>query len=150
VTIIDDFAHHPTAIEQTIRALRARYPHSRLWVILEPRSNTLRRNVLQEALAHSLALADQVIVAAVFKSEAIPETERLDLNRVIGEIEKRGKPARILADADTIVTEIAPELRERDVVAILSNGGFGGIYEKLPRRLRELAGRELKSRGVKS
>ncbi len=138
VTIIDDFAHHPTAIQQTIRALRARFPQSRLWVVLEPRSNTLRRNVLQDALSQSLALADQVVIAAIFKSEAIPEAERLDLNHVIGEIKKRGKQARILADADAIVDAIAPELRERDVVAILSNGGFGGIYEKLPQRLREL------------
>jgi UDP-N-acetylmuramate: L-alanyl-gamma-D-glutamyl-meso-diaminopimelate ligase len=138
VTIIDDFAHHPTAIEQTIRALRSRYPQSRLWVILEPRSNTMRRNVLQDALARSLALADQVIVAAIFKSEAIPEAERLDLHHVIEDIQKRGKPASIFADADAIVSAIAPELRIGDVVAILSNGGFGNIYEKLPQRLREL------------
>src|SRR5208337_345075 len=138
ITIIDDFAHHPTAIEQTIHALRARYPESRLWVVLEPRSNTMRRNVLQDALARSLALADQVVVAAIFKSEAIPVSERLDLNRVISEVQKRGKSARILADADAIVNAIAPELQERDVVAILSNGGFGGIYEKLPQRLRGL------------
>ena len=139
ITIIDDFAHHPTAIEQTIQALRSRYPQSRLWVVLEPRSNTMRRNVLQDALARSLALADQVVIAAIFKSEAIPEPERLDLNRVVSEIQKRGKQARIFADADAIVNAIVPELRQRDVVAILSNGGFGGIYEKLPRRLRGLA-----------
>jgi len=139
VTIIDDFAHHPTAIEQTIRALRARYTGRRLWVVLEPRSNTMRRNVLQEALARSLALADQVIVAAIFKSEAIPEKERLDLERVVSEVQARGRQARILADADTIVSAMAPELRRGDVVAILSNGGFGGIYEKLPERLRQLA-----------
>jgi UDP-N-acetylmuramate: L-alanyl-gamma-D-glutamyl-meso-diaminopimelate ligase len=138
ITIIDDFAHHPTAIEQTIRALRSRYPQSRLWLILEPRSNTLRRNVLQEVLAQSLAQADQVVVAAIFKSEAIPENERLDLNRVVAQIQQHGKQARILADADAIVDAIAPELRPRDVVAILSNGGFGGIYEKLPQRLRQL------------
>ncbi len=139
VTIIDDFAHHPTAIEQTIRALRARYAGRRIWVVLEPRSNTMRRNVLQHALAHSLALADQVIIAAIFKSEAIPQNERLDLNRVVNDIQNRGKQARILADADTIVSTITPELRAGDVVAILSNGGFGGIYEKLPERLRALA-----------
>jgi UDP-N-acetylmuramate: L-alanyl-gamma-D-glutamyl-meso-diaminopimelate ligase len=139
ITIIDDFAHHPTAIEQTILALRARYPKSRLWVVLEPRSNTMRRNVLQDALSRSLALADHIVIAAIFKSEAIPEAERLDLQRVIDEIQKRGKQARIFADADAIVNAIAPELRERDVVAILSNGGFGGIYEKLPQRLRGLA-----------
>src|SRR5271154_1346278 len=150
ITIIDDFAHHPTAIEQTIRALRARYPRSRLWVVLEPRSNTMRRNVLQDALARSLALADQVVVAAIFKSDAIPEAERLDLNRVVHEIQQRGKQARILADADAIVNAIAPELRERDVVAILSNGGFGGIYEKLPQRLHALRVNEpgAKARGV--
>jgi len=143
ITIIDDFAHHPTAIEQTILALRARYPQSRLWVVLEPRSNTMRRNVLQDALARSLALADQIVVAAIFKSEAIPEDERLDLNRVIDEIKERGKQARIFADADAIVNAIAPELREPDVVAILSNGGFGGIYEKLPQHLRELGRKAL-------
>ena len=152
ITIIDDFAHHPTAIEQTIRALRARYPQSRLWVVLEPRSNTLRRNVLQDALARSLSLADQVVIAAIFKSEAIPEAERLDLNQVINEIQKRGKQARILADADAIVNAIAPELQERDVVAILSNGGFGGIYEKLPQRLRGLSVKpvEAQTLGVKN
>jgi len=139
IIIIDDFAHHPTAIEQTIRALRSRYPQSRLWVILEPRSNTLRRNVLQEALAHSLAQADEVVIAAIFKSEAIPENERLDLHRVVAQIQQSGKRARVLADAEAIVDAIAAELRERDVVAILSNGGFGGIYEKLPQRLRKLA-----------
>ena len=138
ITIIDDFAHHPTAIGQTLQALRSRYPAARLWAVLEPRSNTMRRNVLQEALGRSLALADEVIVANVFKSEAIPEAERLDLNRVVEEIQKRGCRARILADADAIVSVIAPELRTGDVVAILSNGGFGGIYEKLPERLRRL------------
>jgi UDP-N-acetylmuramate: L-alanyl-gamma-D-glutamyl-meso-diaminopimelate ligase len=136
ITIIDDFAHHPTAIEQTIRALRARYAQRRLWVVLEPRSNTMRRNVLQGALARSLALADQVVVAAIFKSEAIPEKERLDLSHVVADITKSGKQARILPDADAIVQAIASELRSGDVVAILSNGGFGGVYEKLPERLR--------------
>ncbi|MBI3645050.1 MAG: UDP-N-acetylmuramate:L-alanyl-gamma-D-glutamyl-meso-diaminopimelate ligase, partial [Acidobacteriales bacterium] len=131
ITIIDDFAHHPTAIEQTLQALRSRYPGARLWAVLEPRSNTMRRNVVQEALARSLAQADEVIVANVFKSEAIPEGERLDLNRVVEEIQKRGRKAQVIADADAIVSAIAPELRPGDVVAILSNGGFGGIYEKL-------------------
>jgi UDP-N-acetylmuramate: L-alanyl-gamma-D-glutamyl-meso-diaminopimelate ligase len=139
ITIIDDFAHHPTAIEQTIRALRARYRDRRLWVVLEPRSNTMRRNVLQDALARSLSLADQVVIAAIFKSEAIPQNERLDLDRVINQIQSRGKQARILADTDTIVSTIAQELRRGDVVAILSNGGFGGIYEKLPERMHGLA-----------
>ena len=139
VIIIDDFAHHPTAIAGTLTALRARYPGSRLWAILEPRSNTLRRNVLQNDLAKSLALADEIVIANVFKSEAIPEAERLDLAAVAAEMQKRGKRARIVPTVDGIVQLVAPELRSGDVVAILSNGGFGGIYEKLPERLRALS-----------
>jgi UDP-N-acetylmuramate: L-alanyl-gamma-D-glutamyl-meso-diaminopimelate ligase len=138
ITIIDDFAHHPTAIAETLKALRARYNGSRLWAILEPRSNTLRRRVLQSDLARSLSLADEVVLAAVFRSEAVPEGERLELPALAAEIAQNGRRARLLADADTIVKTIAPELRRGDVVAILSNGGFGAIYEKLPARLREL------------
>src|SRR5512147_3100357 len=103
VTIIDDFAHHPTAIAQTLRALRTRYPGRRLWAVLEPRSNTLRRNVFHHALAQSLSTADEVIVAAIFKSEAIPQAERLDVDEVVMEVRKRGRPARQLPDADAIV-----------------------------------------------
>jgi len=139
ITIIDDFAHHPTAIAGTLKALRARYPGSRLWAILEPRSNTLRRRVLQSDLARSLAQADQIVVANVFRSEAVPENERLELPALASEIQQNGRPARLLADADAIVQTVAPELRSGDVVAILSNGGFGGIYEKLPARLKQLA-----------
>jgi UDP-N-acetylmuramate: L-alanyl-gamma-D-glutamyl-meso-diaminopimelate ligase len=139
ITIIDDFAHHPTAIAGTLKALRSRYPGRRLWVILEPRSNTLRRNVFQNELASSLALADRVVLASIFKSEAIPESERLNLDLVVERIGQQGRPARVISDADSIVAMAAPEMRPGDVVAILSNGGFGGIYEKLPQRLRLMA-----------
>lgn len=142
ITIIDDFAHHPTAIAGTLKALRARYAGSRLWAILEPRSNTLRRRVLQSDLARSLAQADEIVVANVFRSEAVPEHERLELPALAAEIKQNGCPARLLADADAIVQTISPELRSGDVVAILSNGGFGGIYEKLPARLKQLAARK--------
>jgi UDP-N-acetylmuramate: L-alanyl-gamma-D-glutamyl-meso-diaminopimelate ligase len=145
ITIIDDFAHHPTAIAGTLTALRSRYPGGRLWVILEPRSNTLRRNVFQEDLAQSLALADEIVVANVFKSESIPEHERLDLTAVAASIKQKGKRARIIADADAIVEIIAPEMHSGDVVAILSNGGFGGIYEKLPAKLKSLGSASNKS-----
>ncbi len=127
ITIIDDFAHHPTAIAGTLTALRSRYPGRRLWAILEPRSNTLLRNVFQNELASSLALADRVVLAAIFKSEAIPESERLNLDSVVERIQAQGRPARVIADADSIVAMAAPEMRPGDVVAILSNGGFGGI-----------------------
>jgi UDP-N-acetylmuramate: L-alanyl-gamma-D-glutamyl-meso-diaminopimelate ligase len=140
ITIIDDFAHHPTAIAGTLKALRDRYPGARLWAILEPRSNTLRRRVLQVDLARSLALADEVIIAGVFRSDAVPENERLDLSELATDIQKHGGHARLISDADEIVQSIAPEMRSGDMVAILSNGGFGGIYEKLPARLKALAG----------
>jgi len=139
ITIIEDFAHHPTAIAGTLTALRSRYPGARLWAILEPRSNTLRRNVLQNDLARSLALADEIVVANVFKSEAIPEGERLDLAVVAAQIQKHGRRARIVPNVEGIVQLVAPEMRAGDVAAILSNGGFGGIYEKLPERLKSLA-----------
>jgi UDP-N-acetylmuramate: L-alanyl-gamma-D-glutamyl-meso-diaminopimelate ligase len=144
ITIIDDFAHHPTAIVQTLKALRTRYSGRRLWAILEPRSNTLRRNVFQPELACALAVADEVVIAQIFKAEAIPEKERLDPDAVVGMLAKASKRARILANADEIVEQVAPELRSGDVVAILSNGGFGGIYEKLPQRIESL--REVKTR----
>lgn len=135
VTIIDDFAHHPTAIAETLKALRTRYKDHRLWAVLEPRSNTLRRNVFFRELVDSLRLADEVVVATVFKAEAIPESERLSTSAVIEQLKRQGHAARECRDANAIVDAIAPELRAGDVVAILSNGGFGGIYEKLPARL---------------
>jgi UDP-N-acetylmuramate: L-alanyl-gamma-D-glutamyl-meso-diaminopimelate ligase len=140
ITIIEDFAHHPTAIAGTLKALRSRYPGGRLWTILEPRSNTLRRNVLQKDLAKSLALADEAVIAQVFKSEAIPEAERLDVDLLTADIKKHGGRARFAPDADGIIKLAAPEMRSGDVVAILSNGGFDGIYEKLPQRLKANCG----------
>ena len=138
ITIIDDFAHHPTAIEGTLRALRDRYSGRRLWAVLEPRSNTLRRNVFQNELVRSLAIADQIVIANVFKSESIPESERLDVAQVAAQLEVEGHRARVLPDVESIVKICAPEMRRGDVIGILSNGGFGGIYEKLPEKLRSI------------
>ncbi len=132
VTIIDDFAHHPTAIRETLRALREAYPGRRLWAVLEPRSNTLRRNVFQADLVESLALADRVVLAGVFKSKSIPDDERLRPEEVIATLERRGVHAELHQDANSIVAAMSPRLLEGDVVAILSNGGFDGIYQKLP------------------
>ena len=138
VTVIDDFAHHPTAIRETLRALRTAYPRGRLWAVLEPRSNTLRRNIFERELTASLALADRIVIAGVFKQESIPEPERLHPEQVVLALAEAGHDAALYAHADDIVEAIAPELREGDVVAILSNGGFDGIYEKLPARLLAL------------
>jgi len=145
VTIIDDFAHHPTAIRETLRALRESYPGQRLWAVLEPRSNTLRRNVFELDLVESLSLADRVVLASVFKSESIPVAERLHPENVVEQLNERGTPASVFADADAIVAAMTPQLESEDVVAILSNGGFGSIYEKLP---AAIAGRMTASRNV--
>ena len=135
VTVIDDFAHHPTAIRETLRALRSAYTGRRLIAVLEPRSNTLRRNVFENELVESLALADGVILAEVFQAARLAEGERLIPERVIAALNRRGISAAIYPDADAIVAALIPMLRSGDVVAILSNGGFGGIYEKLPAAL---------------
>jgi UDP-N-acetylmuramate: L-alanyl-gamma-D-glutamyl-meso-diaminopimelate ligase len=137
VTIIDDFAHHPTAIRETLRALRSVYPQSRLWAVLEPRSNTLRRKVLQSDLVASLRLADRVILAGIYQQQRIPDAERLHPEDVVLALNAAGTEAELCPDVEAIVNRIAPRLEPGDVVAILSNGGFDGIYEKLPARLRE-------------
>jgi UDP-N-acetylmuramate: L-alanyl-gamma-D-glutamyl-meso-diaminopimelate ligase len=136
VTIIDDFAHHPTAIRETLRALRTAYPRTRLWAILEPRSNTLRRKVLERDLIDSLKGADRVVLAGVYQQQRIPEDERLHPEDVVRALNAEGTPAELCADVPAILDFVTPQLRGGDVVAILSNGGFDGIYEKLPARLR--------------
>jgi len=116
------------------------YPQARLWAVLEPRSNTLRRKVLEGEIVASLRMADRVIVAGVYQQERIPENERLHPEDVVRRIHEAGTPAALQPDANGIVDSIVPELRPGDVVAILSNGGFDGIYEKLPARLKERFG----------
>ncbi|MGO9433318.1 MAG: UDP-N-acetylmuramate:L-alanyl-gamma-D-glutamyl-meso-diaminopimelate ligase [Terracidiphilus sp.] len=135
ITIIDDFAHHPTAIRETLRALRSVYPQSRLWAVLEPRSNTLRRKVLENDLVESLRLADRVVLAGVYQQQRIPDAERLHPEDVVGALNAAGTPAELHPGVDAIIDSLLPQLQPRDVVAILSNGGFDGIYEKLPKRL---------------
>jgi UDP-N-acetylmuramate: L-alanyl-gamma-D-glutamyl-meso-diaminopimelate ligase len=137
ITIIDDFAHHPTAIRETLRALRSVYPGARLWAVLEPRSNTLRRKVLERDLVDSLRLADCVVLSAVYQQQRIPDAERLHPEEVLEALRALGTPAELHDGGDAIVDAIAPQLEKGDVVAILSNGAFDGIYEKLPARLLE-------------
>ena len=136
ITIIDDFAHHPTAIRETLRALRSVYPDARIWAVLEPRSNTLRRKVLENDLIESLRLADRVMMAGVYQQQRIPDAERLHPEDVVDALNAAGTPAELHPNVTEIVESIVPRLKSGDVVAILSNGGFDDIYEKLPARLR--------------
>ncbi|WP_420237266.1 UDP-N-acetylmuramate:L-alanyl-gamma-D-glutamyl-meso-diaminopimelate ligase [Telmatobacter bradus] len=136
ITVIEDFAHHPTAIRETLKALRAVHAGARLWAVLEPRSNTLRRKVLENDLVESLHQADRVVLAGVYQQARIPDAERLHPEDVVARLNAAGTPAELHPDADAIVAALAPQLAPGDVVAILSNGGFDGIYEKLPAALR--------------
>jgi UDP-N-acetylmuramate: L-alanyl-gamma-D-glutamyl-meso-diaminopimelate ligase len=137
VTVIDDFGHHPTAIAQTLQALRHRYPGHRLWAIFEPRSNTTRRAVFQKELPDALKLADGVFISQVAKLEQIPEDERLNPAAVISAIAETDRPAFYEENADAIVKRIVPMLQPKDIVTVFSNGGFDGIHEKLLARLNE-------------
>jgi UDP-N-acetylmuramate: L-alanyl-gamma-D-glutamyl-meso-diaminopimelate ligase len=131
VLVLDDFAHHPTAIAETLRAVRQRFPGRRVWAVLEPRSWSLRRNVFQDRLATSFDDADEVVLAEVFGAEQLPEAVRLDPERLVADLARRGRPARFLPGVDAIVAHLVAHARPGDVVAVLSNGGFGGIHDKL-------------------
>ena len=132
VLVIDDFAHHPTAVRETLRALRAKYRDRRLIAVFEPRSWSSRLAVFQDDYANAFVAADYVVIAAVFDSNKVTEKGRaLDTRALIEAILQQGKPAIALPDAAEIVTHLVPELRAGDVVAIMSNGGFGGIHERI-------------------
>jgi len=132
VTVIDDFAHHPTAVRETLNALRNKYQQRRLIAVFEPRSWSSRLAVFQDEYAHAFAAADYVVIASVFDSQKVTEKGRmLDTDKLISDIARLSKPAFAMPGADEIIKRLLPELREGDVVAIMSNGGFGGIHEKL-------------------
>ncbi len=141
ITVIDDFAHHPTAVRETLRAFRNKYPKQRLIAVFEPRSWSSRLAVFQDEYAQAFEPADYVLIANVFDSGRVTEKGRaLDTNQLIADISKLNKPALALPGADEIIEQLIPELREGDVVAIMSNGGFGGIHEKLLAKLRAVSG----------
>jgi UDP-N-acetylmuramate: L-alanyl-gamma-D-glutamyl-meso-diaminopimelate ligase len=136
VKVIDDFGHHPTAIAETLTALRHRYAGHRIWAIFEPRSNTTRRAVFQEQLPDALKLADGVFISQVARLEQIPEKERLHPEAVTEAIAQSGRPAFYEKNATAIVDRIVPMLQPKDVVAVFSNGAFDNIHEKLLQRLK--------------
>ncbi|MGH9872602.1 MAG: UDP-N-acetylmuramate:L-alanyl-gamma-D-glutamyl-meso-diaminopimelate ligase [Pyrinomonadaceae bacterium] len=138
VVVIDDFAHHPTAVRETLRGLRNRYQKRRLIAVFEPRSWSSRLAVFQDDYANAFAAADYVVIANVFDSQKVLEKGKsLDTRKLIEDVSKGGKPAFALSDCDVIIDHLLPQLQEGDVVAIMSNGGFGGIHDKLLEKLRE-------------
>lgn len=131
IKVIDDFAHHPTAIRLAVQSLRQSHPGARLWVLFEPRSNTTRRAVFQKELAEALALADFAVVSAIPDLHKIPENDRLDPTKLSADIATLGGRAWYLENVDAIIDTVKSEAQPGDVVAVLSNGGFGGIHGKL-------------------
>ena len=135
VTVVDDFAHHPTAIRATIEAARTRWPRRRLWVAFEPRSNTMRRRIFEDDLAAALATADGAVLGPVNRAQLLSEGERLSPERVVKIVRAAGRRAEALNSAGEIADFLAGELREGDVMLVLSNGSFDGLCDKLLARL---------------
>ena len=130
VRVLDDFAHHPTAIHETLAALRTANRDARIWVVFEPRSASSCRRVFQDAFAQSFGGADEVIIPAVFRS-TLPDAERLSAEQLVKDLQARGQKARYIPEINQIVGTIAAEHRPGDIVLLMSNGGFGGIHQKL-------------------
>lgn len=131
VTVFDDFAHHPTAIYETLSAVKARYPNSRIWAIFEPRSATSRRNIFQKEFSRCFSNADHVIFCSIFAPEKLDVAMRLDVGKIINELHSQRINADQWKSADEIVIQVAPQLESGDKVIIMSNGGFDGIHQKL-------------------
>ena len=131
VTVIDDFAHHPTKVRETVRAIRARYPRSHLVAIFEPRTNTSRRKIFQEVYAASFPGANEVVVVPPFDIEKIPEAERFDSAALVAALQQNGQRAALHRNADEVVADLSGRLGKGTVVLIMSNGAFDNIHEKL-------------------
>jgi UDP-N-acetylmuramate: L-alanyl-gamma-D-glutamyl-meso-diaminopimelate ligase len=140
VTVIDDFAHHPTAVRETIEAVRQKYAGRRVVAIFEPRSYTAQRREFQAAYEYAFAGADAVVLAGLFHPERYTAETAIDPNRMVDTWRAQGKDAHYIPAADDIVARLAPELRGGEVVLVMSNGGFGGIHDKLLGALRDRAG----------
>jgi UDP-N-acetylmuramate: L-alanyl-gamma-D-glutamyl-meso-diaminopimelate ligase len=148
ILVVDDFAHHPTAVRATIEAARSRWPKRRLWAILEPRSNSMRRKIFQESLPKALALADRVVLGGVFRAQQLGDENRLDPESVAASVRELGHDARAFTSgAEQITDYLSAEAREGDLLLIMSNGSFDGLVEKL---LKKLANRVPQPTGASS
>jgi UDP-N-acetylmuramate: L-alanyl-gamma-D-glutamyl-meso-diaminopimelate ligase len=135
IAVIDDFAHHPTAVRETIAAVLAQYPGRRLVAVFEPRSNTAMRKIHQEEYAHAFKGADEAIISQPSAIAKVPESERVDAKKMAEDIGKAGTRARWMESPDAIVAALAKEAKTGDVVLAMSNGAFGGLHDKLLKAL---------------
>ncbi len=140
VLVVDDFAHHPTAVRETIAAIRGRYPQRRLWAVFEPRSNTSRRNIHQQEYALSFDGAARASIKVPEKHDKVPTSEELDVVRLIDDLKAKGIPADGERDVAPLVDRVATEAKAGDLILVMSNGSFGGFIDKLLQRLRQRAG----------
>jgi UDP-N-acetylmuramate: L-alanyl-gamma-D-glutamyl-meso-diaminopimelate ligase len=140
VLVVDDFAHHPTAVRETICAIRARYPQRRLWAIFEPRSNTSRRNIHQEEYARSFEGASRASLRVPERTDRVPTGEELDVARVVQDLNAQGVPADAETDVAALAARVAREAEPGDVLLVMSNGAFGGFIPQLLTRLTERFG----------
>ena len=131
ITVLDDFAHHPTPIRLTLEAVKEAYPGQRLWAIFEPRSATSRRKIFEQDFPDSFLVADKVIIAGLFTPEKIIEEERLDPDQVVTSLRQKGCDAHFIKEVDDIVAFMAENAESGDVVLVMSSGGFGGIHQKI-------------------
>jgi UDP-N-acetylmuramate: L-alanyl-gamma-D-glutamyl-meso-diaminopimelate ligase len=138
ITVIDDFAHHPTAIRETIDAVRFAYPGRRIWAVFEPRSNTSRRRIFQHEFPSALARADRIVVAGLYRPDKVPEGERLLPDEVVEEINRLSKDerARCIERNQDIPGYVAREARSGDIILVMSNGGFDGVQDKILEQLK--------------
>jgi UDP-N-acetylmuramate: L-alanyl-gamma-D-glutamyl-meso-diaminopimelate ligase len=135
ILIVDDFAHHPTAIRATIEAARLRWPDRRIWAVLEPRSNSMRRRVFQDALPEALALGDHVVLGSVHRAGQLSDEQRLDPESIAAAVRALGKDARVLPGANAIAELLTAEAKPGDLLLVMSNGSFDGLHEKLLKKL---------------
>ncbi len=136
VTVFDDFAKHPTEVRETLRGLRRSFPDRRIWALFEPATATARRAVFQHDYPPAFDAADRVVLAPVFRPDKAPEDQRINVDRLVRDISARGKPVAQPPSVEDIVALVAAEAQRGDIVVCMSNGGFGGIHEKLLAALR--------------
>ncbi|MCM2283107.1 MAG: UDP-N-acetylmuramate:L-alanyl-gamma-D-glutamyl-meso-diaminopimelate ligase [Bdellovibrionaceae bacterium] len=135
ITVIEDFAHHPTAVKATIQSVQARYPKGKVFSVFEARSATSRRNVFQDDYAEALSVSQVLLLPPAFNQTNIPEEQRFSTSRLVEDLKKRGTDVELCESVESIVDKIGSRAKPGDTVLIMSNGGFGGIYEKLLKRL---------------
>jgi len=140
--VVDDFAHHPTAVRETIQAIRHRYPERRLWAIFEPRSNTSRRNIHQEDYAGAFTGAQRASLKVPERHDKVPQGEELDVPRLVGALQAQGIEADGATEVPAMVERAAKEAQPGDVLLVMSNGAFGGFIDKLLPLLRARMGEQ--------